>query len=134
MAAASSEMPQRSSICFFFCHSYENLDTLYLKVVGIPSSPKRTITKKINFCKYDKNGAADQYKWEVNYDGGVGTLFVAITDKKGFDDDRENLVSMEGQLQAEVEDQSGKFFPFLNDDSNEMKKYQFYAGILYKRI
>ena len=77
---------------------------------------------------------AYQEKWEVNYDGGVGTLFVAITDKKGFDDDRENLVSTKGQLQAEVEDQSGKFFPFLNDDSNEMKKYQFYAGILYKRI
>ena len=46
---AHSETTEESSVCYFSCHSPENPDTLYLKVVGIPSSPKRTITKNIDF-------------------------------------------------------------------------------------
>ena len=69
-------------ICDFACRSPENPGTLYLKVVGIPSSPKRTTTEKINFCNYGKNNVADQDKWEVDSNGAVGPFFDAIADEK----------------------------------------------------
>ena len=54
MAVTNSELPQESPICNFSCPSPENPDSSYLNVVGIPSSPKRTITKKIDFLNYEK--------------------------------------------------------------------------------
>ena len=50
---ADSEIPQGSSICDFDYQLPKNPDTLYLKVVGIISSPNRTITKKIDLCDYN---------------------------------------------------------------------------------
>ena len=41
-----------------------------------------TITKKINFCNYDENDVVDQNKWEVDYNGEVGTFFDTIADQK----------------------------------------------------
>ena len=53
MVVTNSEMPQESLIFDDAYRLPESLETLYLKVVGIPSRPKRTITKKIGFCNYD---------------------------------------------------------------------------------
>ena len=103
-AVANSEISQESSICDFACAPPENTDTLYLKVVGISSSPKRTTTKKIDFCNYDENDVEDQDKWEVDSDGEVGPFFDAIAYEKYFDHDRENPVSMRGEGATEVED------------------------------
>ena len=104
MVVTYSETPQESRICNFSCRSPENTDTLYLKVVGISSSPKRTTTKKIDFCNYDENDVEDQDKWEVDSDGEVGPFFDAIAYEKYFDHDRENPVSMRGEGATEVED------------------------------
>ena len=69
---------------------------MYLNIVGIPPSPKRTITEKIDFCNCDENYNEDKYKWEVDYVGKFGTFFDDIADEKDFDDGRENPVSMGG--------------------------------------
>ena len=64
----------------------------------------------------------DQDKWEVEYDGEVGTFYDAIADKKEFDGDRENIASMVGEGHDEVEDKYNRFVPVLNDNINAMKK------------
>ena len=51
---------------------------------------------------------------EVDYDGVVGPFFSEIADKKDIDDDRYNPVSMRGQVNVEVEDQSGNFVTLSN--------------------
>ena len=61
---------------------------MYLNVVGILPPPKRTITKKIDLCSYNKNDQEYKDKCEVDYNGNVGPFFDAITDEKEFDDDR----------------------------------------------
>ena len=66
----------------FACRSPENLDTLYLNVVGIPPFPKRTITKKIDLCKHYDNYEEDKDKWVVDYDGYIGTFIDDIADEK----------------------------------------------------
>ena len=71
MAVTNSELPQESPICNFSCPSPENPDSSYLNVVGIPSSPKRTITKKIDFLNYEKNGEEGKDKWDIYSDGGL---------------------------------------------------------------
>ena len=131
---ANWETSQESPNCDFACCSPENPGTLYLKVLGIPSSPKRTITNKIDFCNYNENYAADKYKWEVDYDGEVSPFFDAIADEKEFNDVRENPVSMGGKGDLEAEDQAGKFVPLSNDKIDEMKKDDFYADILQREI
>ena len=110
----------------------ENSDTLKLKVVGIPSSPKRTTTKKINLCNYDENDVADQDKGEVDYDGEVGPILDAISYEMEFDNDRDNPVSMEGKGYNEVKDQSGRFVKLSNRDIDATKKYKFYADRLQR--
>ena len=55
---------------------------MYLNVVGIPPSLKRTITKKIDFFNYNENDEEDKYKWEVDYDGDFGPFLDAIADEK----------------------------------------------------
>ena len=82
-----------------------------MNIVGIPPSPKRNIMKNIDLCNYDENDEEDKDKWEVYYDGGVVPLLDAITNEKGFDDDRENPVYMVGEGHVEVEVQSEKFVP-----------------------
>ena len=133
-AVADSEIPQETSICDFACRSPENPDTLYLRVVGIPSPPKRTIPKKIDFCNYDKKIVADEDKWEVDSDGEVGPFFDAIADEKEFDDGRESPVSMGGEGATEVKDQAGKFVPLSNNNINAMKKDQLYTEILQRGV
>ena len=59
--------------------------------------PKRTITKKIYFSKYDENYEEDKDKWEVDSGGGVDPFFGAIADVKYFDNDRENPVFTGGE-------------------------------------
>ena len=51
------------SICGFSCCLPENIDTLYLKVVGFISLPKKSITKKIGFCNYNELDAEYQDMW-----------------------------------------------------------------------
>ena len=58
-----------------------------------------TITKKINFCNYDENDVVDQNKWEVDYNGEVGTFFDTIAYQKEFDDDINNPVSTGGEVE-----------------------------------
>ena len=69
-------------IYYFSSRSAENLDTLYLIVVGIPSFSNITITKKINLGKYDENDSAYQEMWEVDSDGGVGDFLNSIAYEK----------------------------------------------------
>ena len=38
--------------------------------------------KKIYFCNYDENDAADKDKWGFDYDGEFGPVFNAIADEK----------------------------------------------------
>ena len=76
----------------------------------------------------------DQDKWEVDYDGEVGTFFNAIVDEKYFDDERGNPVYLQGEKAIEVEDQSGNFVPLLNYNIDAMKKDQFYADSLKRGI
>ena len=133
-AVTDSEIPQESLICDFACRSPENIDTLYLKVVVIPSSPKRTIMKKIDLYNYDENYVADQDKWEVDSDGEVGPFFGAIADEKEFDDDRENPVSKGGEGATEVKYQARKLITLSNDKIDAMKKDQLYADILQRGI
>ena len=64
-----------------------------------------------SYAAYDENDEEDKDKWEVYYDGGVVPLLDAITNEKGFDDDRENPVYMVGEGHVEVEVQSEKFVP-----------------------
>ena len=90
------ETLQESCICNFACSLTENPDTLYLKVVGIPSSPKRNITKKIDLCNYSENYAVDKDEWEFYSDGEAVPFFNTISDHKDFDDDRENHFSVGG--------------------------------------
>ena len=66
VAVANSKIPQGSLIYDFSCCLPKNPGTLCLKALGVPSSPHITITKKINFCSYNKNDVADQDKWEVD--------------------------------------------------------------------
>ena len=49
VAGMKLEFPQESPTCNFSCRLPENIDSLYLKVVGITPSPKRIIKKKIYF-------------------------------------------------------------------------------------
>ena len=63
MAVANSETHIRFSIFDFACLSPENLETLYLKFLGIPSLPKIIITKKIYLCDYDENDVPDKENW-----------------------------------------------------------------------
>ena len=93
---ASLEIPQGYLNFDFACCSPENIDTLYMKVLGITSFPKRTITKKINLCRYDENDVADQDKWEADDDGEVFPLLNNIAEEKEFDNERDNNVSMGG--------------------------------------
>ena len=74
----------------------ENPDTLYLKVLGIPPSPNRTISKKIDLYNYYENDAEDKEKWWVDSDGGVGTFLNEIVDEKEFDNNIKNPVSLGG--------------------------------------
>ena len=90
------ELPQESLIWDFARLSPKNLDSLYLNVVGIPSSSERTTKKKIYFWNYDKNYEEDKDTWEVDFDGDFGPFFDAIVDEKEFDYGRENPVSMRG--------------------------------------
>ena len=75
VAATNSEFPEESPICDFACHLPENPYTVYLKVVGITTSQKRTITKKIDLYNYGKNDVKDKDKWGVDYDGEVSPFF-----------------------------------------------------------
>ena len=75
---------------------------------------------------------ADQDKGEVDSDGEVGPILDAIADKREFNDDRDNPVSMEGKGYNEVKDQSGKFVKISNRDIDAMKKYQLYADRLQR--
>ena len=77
---------------------------------------------------------ADQDKWEVDYDGEVGTFFDAISDEKESKNDRKNPVSMRGGGTNEVEYQSGKFVPISNGKINTTKKGQLYADIFHRGI
>ena len=115
MAATNSEMLQESPILHFACLFLENPDTVYLEVVGIPPPPKRTITKKIDFCNYYENKVANKDKLDNDSDGGVDPFFNDIADKKVFEDGRDNPVSMEGEGHVETEVQYGKFVPLSND-------------------
>ena len=76
-------------------------------MVGIPTSPRRTTTKKIHKCNYNENDKEDKDKWEVDYDGGVGPFFDATAYDKEFDDDRENPVSRVGEGNIGVKYQAG---------------------------
>ena len=58
--------------------SPENPDTLYPKVVGIPSLAKRNTTKKIYLCNYDEKYMAYRDKWEVDSDGEVGPFLMPL--------------------------------------------------------
>ena len=122
MAVINSELPQEYLICDFSCPSPEKPNTLYLKLVGIPSSQNRTITKKIDFCNYDENDAAYKENWEVDYDRLVGPFFSTIADEKEIDNVRDNPVSMRREEHIEVEDQVGKFVPLPNDNIDAMEK------------
>ena len=66
LTVTNSELPQKSLICNFSRRSPENSDSLYLNMLVIPKSPKRTITKKIDFCNYYENCHEDKNKWEVD--------------------------------------------------------------------
>ena len=96
------EFTQDFSIFYFSRRSPETPDSLYLNVVGIPPSPRRIITKKVDLCNYNENDEDDKYKWEVDYDGGVGPFFDDIEYEKEFDYYRENHVSMGGEGHVEV--------------------------------
>ena len=96
VAEINSEFIQESLVCDFTCPSPENLNTLYIKVVGILPFPKITIPERIDFCNYIENYAEYKDNWEVDYDGVVGPFFSDIADKKDIDDDRYNPVSMRG--------------------------------------
>ena len=63
MTVANSETPQESLVCDFDCRLPESQDTFYLKVEGIISSSKKTITKKIDSFSYDKSNLGDRDKW-----------------------------------------------------------------------
>ena len=109
MEVINSDLPQESPICDLARRLPENLDIFYLNVVGITPYPSITIMKKIDLCNYNKNDDDDKFKWEVDYDGDVGTFFDAIAYEKEFDEDRENPVSMGGDGHVGVQDQAGKF-------------------------
>ena len=137
MADAGSSQFWNSTGVFnlrFPCHLAENLDTLYLKFLCIPSLPNRTITEKIYLCTYDVNDVSDQDKWEVDSGGGVGKILGVIADEKEFDNDRDNTVSMVEEVHAEVEDQDGRFVLVSNNKIDTMKKDQLCADILKIRI
>ena len=91
-ASANSETPQGSSIFYFSCRLPENPHTLYLK------DWKITTTENTDLCIYDENDAADQDKWKVDSYGEVCTFLNHTIDKKEFDDDRDNPVSMGGEV------------------------------------
>ena len=59
------EFPQESPICDIARCLPENQDISYLNLLVIPSSPNRTIKKKIDFLNYNKNDEEDNDKWEV---------------------------------------------------------------------
>ena len=99
-------------------------------MIFIPKIPKRTITKKIDLWNYYENDEDDKDKWEVDYVGDVGLFFDTIVYEKEFDDDRENPMSMGGEVHVEVEDQYGKFILLSNDNIDAMKKDDLYAGFL----
>ena len=73
-------MSQESPIFDLDSRSTKNPDSLYLSVAGIPPLPKRTITKKIYFSKYDENYEEDKDILEVDSDRDVGPFFDAIAD------------------------------------------------------
>ena len=60
---------------------------------------------------------------------GKSVLFDEIADEKDSDNDRDNPVSMVGEGHVEVEDQSGRFVPILNDNINAMKRDDFCSEI-----
>ena len=127
-------MPQESLVCNSACRLADNPDTLYLNVVGIPPSPKRTIIKEIAFCNYDENYDIDKDKWEVDSDGEVGPFSSTITDEKEFENDRDNPVLMGGGGHVGVEDQAGKLVPISNGNINAMNKENFYPEIFQRKI
>ena len=63
---------------------------------------------------------------------GTWSLFDAITDEKGFDDDRETPVSMGGEGHVEFKYQSGMFVTLCNGKINAMKKDSLYAALLLR--
>ena len=127
-------MPQESAIYDFTCRLPKNPDNFYLKIVGIPSFPKQTITKKIDFCIYDENDEADGDKWEVHYNREVGPFFGSIADDKEFDGDRENHVYMVGEENVKVKYQDGKFITLSSYKINAMKKNYLYGDIFQRCI
>ena len=98
---------------------------MYLKFVGIPSWPKKTITNKIGFCNYIENDETDHDKWEIDSDGKVDPFFNAIVDVTSFDNVRENHVSMRGEGRIEVGYQAGEFVLISNHKIYAMKKDNF---------
>ena len=56
----NSELPQEYPICDFSRHLPDNPDTLYLNIIPIPPSPKRTIISKIDLSKYIENDDYDK--------------------------------------------------------------------------
>ena len=77
---------------------------------------------------------ADQDKWEVDSYGEVGPFFDSIVDEKYVEDNRENTVSMGGEINVEVEYQSRKFVILSNDKIDEIKKDGFYDEVLHRII
>ena len=130
VVVTDSELPQESPICDFSHRSPENTDNFYLNVVGIPTSPKRTITNKIDFYNYDEYDVKYKEKWEIDCDGDVSPFFGAIAYEKKFDDDRDNHVSLGGKGHVGVKDQDRKSVLLSNYNIDAMKKDNFYAEIL----
>ena len=91
------KLPQESKISYFSRCLSEKPDTLYLNIVGIPSTSKKNKMKKIYLCNYEENDGENKDKWEVDSDGEVGPFFDAIADEKEFGDVRDNPVSMGGR-------------------------------------
>ena len=118
-------MTQESPIFDLSHRLPENPDIFYLKAVRIPPSSKRKINNNIYVCNYDKNDEADKEKCKVDYGGYFGSFFGAIADKKDFEDNRENPVSMRGEGHVEVEDQSDKLVLLSNANIYAMKKDNF---------
>ena len=112
MAVVNSETPQESSIYNFACLSPENIDTLYMKVVVIPSLPRRTITNNIDFLKYDENYAEYQDKWEVDSDWEVGPFFMPFKMRRSLAMAERILNPWEGRDKLKLNITLGSLFQF----------------------
>ena len=131
VAVTNSGFPQESLICYFSCRLPLNLYTLYLDVVGIPPSPKRTSKKKIDFWNYDENNEADKDNWGVDDYGKVGPFFNYIAEEKGFEGGIYNPVSMERQGHVKSGDQARNFVPLSNYNFDVINKDSFYAELFH---